>query len=249
MKSKGKGSVVAIIPARGGSKAVPKKNIYPLAGFPLVAYSIIAAKLAKGIDRVIVSTDNIEITEIAKKFGAEVPFVRPTEFATDKSPDSHYLRHALDWFDKHEGKHPDYLVNLRPTTPLRNPKHIDEAIELMLKNPAATSMRSGHEIRESPYKLFGIENGYFVGLFPNDPRPEYYDLPRQTFPPVYQPDGYVDIIVAKWVLENESIHGPRILAFASPDTGEVDRLEDFKFIEYMLEKGDWEVYKYLKENF
>lgn len=244
-----KHSVVAIIPARGGSKAVPKKNIHILGGFPLVAYSIMAAKLAKGIDRVIVSTDNIEIAEIAKKFGAEVPFIRPAEFATDKSPDSHYLRHVLDWFDKHEGKHPDYLVNLRPTTPLRDPKHIDEAIELIIKNPAATSMRSGHEIRESPYKLFGMKDRYFVGLFPNDSRPEYYDLPRQTFPPVYQPDGYVDIIVTKWVLENESIHGPKILAFASPDTGEVDRLEDFKFIEYTLEKGNWAIYKCLKENF
>lgn len=244
-----KKTVIAIIPARGGSKGVPKKNIHPLGGFPLVAYSIIAAKLAKRVDRIIVSTDSKEIATIAKKFGAEVPFLRPVEFATDKSPDAHYLRHALAWFDKHEGQHPDFLVNLRPTTPLRDPKHVDEAVELIKKNLVASSMRSGHEIRESPHKLFGIQDSYFVGLFPNDPRPEYYDLPRQTFPPVYQPDGYVDIIVSDWVLKNDSIHGPRILAYASPDTGEVDRLEDFKFIEYTLERVDWEIYKYLKENF
>lgn len=241
--------VVAIIPARGGSKGVPKKNIYPLAGFPLLAYSIAAAKLSKNIDRIIVSTDDSEIAEIAKKFGAEVPFLRPTEFATDKSPDAHYLRHVLTWFDEYEGQYPDYLVNLRPTTPLRDPKHIDEAVALIKKNPAASSMRSGYEIRESPYKLFGIKDSYFVGLFPDDTRPEYYDLPRQTFPPVHQPDGYVDIIVSDWVLKNDSIHGPRILAYTSPNTGEVDRLEDFKFIEYTLEKGNWKIYKYLKDNF
>lgn len=242
-------NVTAIIPARGGSKGVPKKNVHPLGGFPLVAYSIAAAKLAAGVDRVIVSTDSEEIAEVAKKFGAEVPFIRPSEFATDKSPDAHYLLHALEWLEKNEGAIPNYFVNLRPTTPLRDPKHITEAIELIKTKPEATSIRSGHEIRESPYKLFGIQDGYFVGLFPNDPRPEYYDLPRQSFPPVFQPDGYVDIIVTDWIKNNENIHGPRILAYQSPDTGEVDRLEDFKFIEYTLEKGDWEIYKYLVKNF
>ena len=242
-------NIVAIIPARGGSKGVPKKNIHLLGGFPLVAYSIVAAQLAKSVERVIVSTDSEEIAEVAKKFGAEVPFLRPSEFASDKSPDAHYLLHALEWFEKNEGGYPSHFVNLRPTTPLRDPKHIDEAVELIKNNKEATSMRSGHEIRESPYKLFGMKDGFFVGLFPSDPRPEYYDLPRQSFPPVYQPDGYVDVIVTEWIKNNESIHGPRILAYASPDTGEVDRLEDFKFIEYTLEKEPWEIYKYLKENF
>ena len=159
------------------------------------------------------------------------------------------MKRLLKWFEKNEGGYPSHFVNLRPTTPLRDPKHIDEAVELIKNNKEATSMRSGHEIRESPYKLFGMKDGFFVGLFPSDPRPEYYDLPRQSFPPVYQPDGYVDVIVTEWIKNNESIHGPRILAYASPDTGEVDRLEDFKFIEYTLEKEPWEIYKYLKENF
>jgi CMP-N-acetylneuraminic acid synthetase len=240
---------IAIIPARGGSKGVPKKNIRDLGGFPLLAYSIVAAKLAKNVDRVIVSTDSKEIAAIAKKFGAEVPFLRPAEFATDKAIDKDYIKHALRWFKEHEGGHPDYLVNLRPTTPLRDPKHIDEAIALIKTKPETTSLRSGHEIKESPYKLFGIENDFFTGLFPHDPRPEYYDLTRQSFPPVYQPDGYVDIIVSNFALNSDQLHGPKILAYRSPDTGEVDRLEDFKFIEYNLQKQDWEIYRYLKENF
>ncbi len=241
--------VVAIIPARGGSKGVPRKNIYSLGGFPLVAYSIVAATLAKKVDRVIVSTDDEEIAAVAKKFGAEVPFIRPQQFATDASPDYHYLHHALEWFEKNEPAQPKYFVNLRPTTPVRNPQHIDAAIELIQQHPEASSLRSGHEIRESPYKLFGIENGFFTGLFPDDPRDDYYDLPRQTFPPVYLPDGYVDIIVTDWIRNNPTAHGKKILAYASPDTGEVDRIEDFNFIKYTLEKGDWEIYDYLKKNF
>jgi len=247
--AKQKKLIYAIIPARGGSKGVPRKNIRPLAGFPLIAYSIAAAKLAKNIDRVIVSTDDREIAEIAKKFGAELPFLRPKKFATDKSTDREFVIHALRWFKENENRCPNYIVHLRPTTPLRNPKHIDEAIELMSAQTEATALRSGHENNESPYKFFGIQDNFFVGLFPDDPRPEYYNLPRQTFPPVYNPNGYVDILKSEQVLESNSLHGPKIAAYVSPNTGEVDNLEDFKFLEYNLQKEPWEIYKYLKDNF
>ncbi len=244
-----KHKVIALIPARGGSKGVPKKNVHSLAGYPLIAYSIAAAKLSKDIERVIVSTDNEEIAEIARHYGAEVPFLRPDEYATDKSKDIDVIRHVLDWLKKNENHHPDFLVYLRPTTPLRNSRHIDEAIKLMRTSKGSTSLRSGHEIRESPYKLFGINDGHFTGLFPDDPRPEYYDLPRQTFPPVYQPDGYVDILVTKHIMNSSSLHGPKILAYTSPDTGEIDSKEDFRFTEYNLEKTAWDIYEYLKKNF
>ncbi len=248
-KQKAKHKVIALIPARGGSKGVPKKNVYPLAGYPLIAYSIAAAKLASGIERVIVSTDNEEIAEIARHYGAEVPFLRPAEYATDTSKDIDVIKHVLEWFSAHEKHHPDYLIYLRPTTPLRDPRHIEEAIGLLQKSASSTSLRSGHEIRESPYKLFGIQDGHFTGLFPDDPRPEYYDLPRQTFPPVYQPDGYVDILVTKHIIDSSSLHGPKILAYTSPDTGEIDSKEDFRFTEYNLEKTAWDIYEYLKKNF
>ena len=95
-------TVFAIIPARGGSKGVIKKNSKCFGGHPLIAYSIIAAKLCPSIDRVIVSTDSVEITEIAKRYGAEVPFLRPEAYAQDHSPDLDFIKHALDWFDRHE---------------------------------------------------------------------------------------------------------------------------------------------------
>ena len=220
-----------------------------MGGFPLIAYSIAAAKLSKRIDRIIVSTDSEEIATIAKKFGAEISFLRPAEISGDKSTDLEFVSHALNWFKKNEKKVPDYLVHLRPTTPLRRPLDIDMAIEKILKNRRATCLRSGHEIRESPYKLFGIDGDYFTGLFPKDKRPDYWNLPRQSFPPVYQPDGYVDILVSRFVLKNKVIHGKKIVGFISPDTGEIDKPEDLSFVNFKLQKEHWEIYNWLKKNF
>lgn len=239
--------ITAIIPARDGSKGIPQKNIMDIGGFPLIAYSIAAAKLSKKIDRVIVSTDSNEIAEIAKLFGAEVPFMRPKEIATDTSPDIDFIKHALLWFKAKEGRIPEYFVHLRPTTPLRHPADIDRSITKLAEHSHATSLRSSHELRESPYKLFKIKNGYFTGLFPRDRRAEYYNLPRQAFPPVYQPDGYVDILISKYVLKTEKLHGDKILSFISPNTGEIDRIEDVKFVEYKLRERNWEIYAYLKK--
>src|SRR3989338_10568956 len=139
-------TVFAIIPARGGSKGVIKKNSKCFGGHPLIAYSIIAAKLCPSIDRVIVSTDSVEITEIAKRYGAEVPFLRPEAYAQDHSPDLDFIKHALDWFDRHEKNEPDFLVHLRPTTPLRDPELLTEAIGRIKNCSEATSLRSVHEL-------------------------------------------------------------------------------------------------------
>ena len=242
-------NIIALIPARGGSKSIPKKNIVDLGGFPLIAYSIVAAKLSKHIVRVIVSTDSEEIAEVAKRYGAEVPFMRPAEFATDTAGDLDVVKHAIAWLKENEEGEPEYIVFLRPTTPLRDPSLIDEAIEKILAHSEATSLRSGHEIRESPYKLFGKKGDYFVGLFPQDPRPEYYNLPRQAFPPVYQPDGYVDIWKSQTIRETGLLHGSEILAFPVPDVGELDKPQDLEFIRFQLEKGHCEIVDYLKNNF
>ncbi len=240
--------IISIIPARSGSKGVSKKNIKLLAGYPLLAYSIITSKLSSKIQRTIVSTDSKKFAEIALSYGAEVPFLRPKEISTDTSLDIEYVKHALEWLQTHEGYRPEYIVLLRPSTPLRVPVLIDAAIEKIIQNKHATSLRSAHETRESPYKLFGIKDGFFTGLFPDDSRPEYYNLPRQAFPPVYHPNGYVDILKSKTV-ESGSRYGSRILPFITPVVGELDRIEDFEFIEYLLKKQKNPVYEYLKKNF
>lgn len=241
--------IIALIPARGGSKSIPKKNIVDLGGFPLIAFSIAAAKLSKFISRIIVSTDSQEIAEISRHYGAEVPFMRPAEFATDMSGDYGVFKHAMNWLKENENYEPEYWVHLRPTTPLREPELMDKAIEKFINHPEATSLRSGYELREPPHKCFVIKNGFFVGLFPEDKRPDYTNLPRQAFPKVYQPDGYADVIKRKTVMEDGIFHGSRILAFPSPGTGEIDRPEDLEFIRFNLNKGRYKIYEYLKNNF
>lgn len=242
-------NIIALIPARGGSKSIPKKNIVDLGGFPLIAYSIAVAKMSKHISRIIVSTDSLEIAEIAKKYGAEVPFLRPAEFATDTAIDLDVVKHAFGWLEEHEKYKQEYMVFLRPTTPLRDPALVDQAIESLLSHPEATSLRSGHEIRESPYKLFGKEGDFFVGLFPQDPRPEYHNLPRQSFPPVYQPDGYVDIWKRQTVMEVRMLLGLKIRAFITPDVGELDKPQDLEFVRFQLEKGQYAIREYLNDKF
>jgi len=246
----GSQEVFAVIPARGGSKGVPKKNIRPLTGYPLIAYSIVAARLCSQIDRIIVSTDSKEIADLSRKHGAEVPFMRPAELAGDLSPDREFVIHALEWFEKNEGAVPDYLIHLRPTTPLRDPVLIDEAITAIMSNPEATSLRSGHEAPESPFKWFmRDENDYFYGFNPDDPRPGYTNLPRQTFPTVYVPDGYVDVLRASFVLNSDDIHGDRIMGYVSPMCHEIDILESFELLEFQLEKRGSPLLEFLKSNY
>ena len=121
-------NIIAIIPARSGSKSITDKNIKLLSGHPLIAYSIAAAKLSKKIERVIVSTDSKEYADIAKQYGAETPFIRPDEYSTDVSKDKDFLVHAMNWFKESESCSPEYWVHLRPTTPLRTVKVVDNAI-------------------------------------------------------------------------------------------------------------------------
>lgn len=249
MSEKKDKNIVALIPARGGSKGIPKKNIIDLNGFPLIAYSIIAAQMSQNISRVIVSTDNQEIARISKKYGAEVPFLRPSEFATDTAPDYGVFKHAMEWFENNEGYKPEYWVHLRPTTPLRDPELIDKGIESILTSLEATSLRSGYELREPPQKQLNIKDGFFIGLFPNDPRPDYANLPRQSFPLAYQPNGYVDVIKRKTVIEDGIFHGSKVKAFIVPDVGELDRLEDLEFIKFNLKKDNYKIFKYLQNNY
>jgi CMP-N,N'-diacetyllegionaminic acid synthase len=239
-------STIAIIPARSGSKGVPNKNIFPLGGFPLIAYSIAAAKMTPEIDRVIVSTDSKEYAEIANMYGAETPFIRPADISGDKSSDLDFVIHAIDWFRENENHIPELLVHLRPTTPLRDPAILSKALQLFAGSTLASSLRSGHEASESPFKWFlRDDEGYFKGLR-DDLTPEKVNLPRQSFPTVYIPDGYVDVIRTSNVLSNNNLHGNRMLVFESPICSEVDTAEDLEYIAFQLTKEDSVLLKYLK---
>ena len=227
--------VTALVPARGGSTGLPGKNVRPLGGHPLVAYSIAAAQLTARIDRIVVSTDSEHIAAIGRHYGAEVPFLRPTAFAADRSPDREFVVHALDWFQRSEGAVPDYIVHLRPTTPLRDPALVDAALVAMDGRADATSLRSAHAVPESPLKWFVRDaQGYFTGFDPNSASADSANRPRQDFPPVYVPNGYVDVLRTAHVVHANDLHGPRLLGYVTPVSHEVDTLEDFEFIEFQL---------------
>jgi CMP-N,N'-diacetyllegionaminic acid synthase len=230
----------AIIPARAGSKGVKGKNTRLLNGEPLVSYSIKAALATSTFSRVIVSTDSSEISELAKSLGAEAPFIRPSEFAQDQSPDHAYIEHALDWFLKHESQEPDLMAILRPTTPLRDCKVLESAIN-KIKNSfdVATSLRSVHPLAEPPQKMLQIQEGWLTGFFPDDPRKDYFNLPRQSFPTAYQPNGYIDIVKTAYIRsEREMIFGDKMLGFVTPHSIEIDTEEDFSYLEYVIGKTD-----------
>ena len=230
-------SMIAIIPARSGSKGVPGKNIKLLGGIPLFAFSIIAAKMMPSVSRVIVSTDSEEYAQIAIEYGAEVPFLRPNEISGDKSTDFDLFLHALNWFKENENLIPEYILHLRPTTPLRNPQIMEDAVKLFFENKnLASSLRSGHSAPESPYKWFlKDENNYFKGLR-DDLTPEKVNLPRQSFPSVYIPDGYIDILKSSVILDSGTLHGDKMLVFESPFCVEVDTKDDFDYLEFQIRK-------------
>ena len=249
IESISRGKNIAIIPARGGSKGVPHKNVRMLKGFPLIAYSIVACQLANDIQRIVVSTDSEEIAEVARRYGAEVPFLRPAQFAGDKSGDIEFVQHAINWFHESEHEVPEYIIHMRPTTPLREPEILDKALYEMKQNENATSLRSGHKASESPYKWFvKNEGGYFESIVSGLSNDKANDG-RQGFPDVYIPDGYIDIIRSEFVIQNNALHGNRMIAFESPVCLEVDTEEDFEMLEYQIEKKEFCVYSYLKNKY
>ena len=229
--------IVAIIPARSGSKSLQDKNIALLSGHPLIAYSITAAKCSALIKRVIVSTNSERYASIAVQYGAEVPFLRPAEFSTDNSTDRDFLVHAMSWLEQNKQIRPEYWVHLRPTTPLRDPKIIDNAIRQIMSDENATSLRSGHKAPESPMKWFRKDRqGYFRGLAESGLESESYNLPKQAFDTVYIPDGYVDVVRRSFLIGGNQVHGNRMIGFESPVTTEVDSVSEFELIQYQLTK-------------
>lgn len=246
---RGGSDVTALIPARSGSKGIAGKNVVPVAGFPLIAYSVAAAGQSSAIRRVIVSTDSPEIAKTAKKYGAEAPFLRPPEISSDTSTDIEFVVHALDWLRTQGYGEPDLLVNLRPTTPLRDPALLDAAVQSLRSRADATSLRSVHPLAEPPQKMMGIENGFLVGLFPHETRPEYFNLPRQSFPPAYHPNGYIDIYRPAFVRKNNLLHGRKILGFVTPVTTEIDRPDDLRYLEFELATRGHRLLDYLQEHY
>lgn len=208
----GKLEVLALIPARGGSKGVPRKNIRDFAGAPLIAYSIAAALQAELITRVIVSTDDEEIAAVAREWGAETPFLRPSELAQDDTTDLPVFEHALQWLRENESYQPGIVIQLRPTSPIRPVGLLDEAIKKLLEHPEADCVRGVVPSGQNPFKMWRIGgNGQLEPLLSLPNMKEPYNAPRQELPTTYWQTGHVDVIRASTILEKGSLTGDIIL--------------------------------------
>jgi len=214
--------VISLIPARGGSKSIPRKNIKILGGYPLLAYSIAAAKLAESVDRVIVSTDDSEIAEIAVQFGAETPFIRPAGLATDETPDLPVFEHALEWLMKNEGFRPDVIIHLRPTAPFRPPYLIDDSVRSLLDNPAADCVRCVVPAHQNPYKMYRIVDGMLKPLLRMSEFAEPYNMPRQKLPSSLWHAGHVEAIKYSTIMEKKSMSGDCIIPLVIDDKYAID---------------------------
>ena len=205
-------NILGIIPARGGSKSIPRKNLVPVLGTPLISYSIRSAQQSKLLDAFLVSTDDAEIAEVARSCGADVPFLRPQEFARDDSPDLEFMCHALDWLETMRGWTPGIIVNLRPTGPLRTGEDIDRVIQLML-DTSCDSARTVSLPAHNPFKMWRMDvaSAKMDPLMPT----EHFavlgtDVPRQLLPQnVYWQNGLVDATRVKFIREGR-IYGPDI---------------------------------------
>ncbi|MBW2456245.1 MAG: acylneuraminate cytidylyltransferase family protein [Deltaproteobacteria bacterium] len=234
--------VLGVIPARGGSKGVPGKNIRPVGGKPLLDYTIVAAQAAQRLTEVIVSTDDEQIAAVARSAGGTVPFLRPADLARDDTPDQPVLHHAVGWFEQTQGRLPDAVALLRPTTPLKTGPLIDAAIDL-LEHTGADSVRtmSRAEGPHHPYWMYAMDDEgrarpWHDGI---DVPGKYYQ--RQLLPPVYRLNGVVDVMRTGAIMSGGSLYGAdmRILETPQLEALDIDTELDIQICEAILgQRGD-----------
>ena len=205
-------NILALIPARGGSKGLPGKNLRPLLGRPLLAYSVAAAKSSRLITRTICSTDDTAIAAAARAYGAETPFLRPAELSQDETLDLPVFQQALAWLEKNENWRADIIVQLRPTSPARPAGLVDQAVQMLLDDPQATAVRSICPAPANPFKMWRLDQGgpYMRNLLDVPGNPEPYNSPRQILPQAWWQTGMIDVARADIIREG-SMTGARIL--------------------------------------
>ncbi len=235
--------VVGIIPARGGSKGIPYKNIALLAGKPLIYYTIKSAQESKKMDAFVVSTDDEKIASVAKSLGADVPFLRPKNISGDNATDIQFLRHALVWLEKNRNWHPEIIVILRPTAPFRTAEDIDTVLDLMIKENCDSVRTISLPSPHTPYKMWTMKNSHSNKIKPLLTT-RYYnslgtDVPRQWLPTVYWQNGMVDATKTKFIKMNK-VYGPDIRGLVTnhEKTTDIDTPKDLKITEAILKHGN-----------
>ncbi len=210
--------ILGIIPARGGSKSIPLKNIVPIAGKPLIAYTIESATFADSIDRLIVSTDSDEIANIARINGAEVPFIRPSELAQDDTPGIDPILHALKWLDQHEAYHPDYVLVLQPTSPLRTTQDIEGIVQLALEQQAEAAV-SVCPVHHHPLWTKKIDaEGKLMNLL----TPDKKYTRRQDLPSAYALNGALYLSRRDVLIEKQTFYTEKTYAYVMSNERSID---------------------------
>jgi len=234
--------ILALIPARGGSKGIPRKNIRNFAGYPLIAWSIAAAKQSKSVTRVIVSTDDEEIASAAREFGAETPFLRPAKFAEDNTTDLPVFEHALQWLVENENYHPEIVIQLRPTSPIRPRDLVDDAIRVLLNYADADSVRGVVSAGQNPHKMWRIsgDHGPMKNLLDVPGIQEPYNAPRQILPPIYWQTGHIDTIRTETITKGGSMSGGVVypIIIDARYTVDIDNLQDWARYEHLVSTGE-----------
>jgi YrbI family 3-deoxy-D-manno-octulosonate 8-phosphate phosphatase len=233
--------ILALIPARGGSKGIPRKNIRDFAGYPLIAWSIAAAKQAACVTRLIVSTDAEEIAAVAREYGAETPFLRPSELAQDQTTDLPVFEHALKWLEENESYRPDIVVQLRPTSPIRPRDCVDRSVKTLVEHADADCVRGVVPAGQNPHKMwrFAGEEQPMRPLLQVDGITEPYNAPRQILPPVYWQTGHIDAIRVSTIMQKKSLTGDVIypLVIDPRYTVDIDNLSDWAKYEALVHSG------------
>ena len=227
--------ILAVIPARGGSKGLKNKNIKKLCGHPLIAWTIKRAKRSKFIKRVIVSTDSKKILNISKKYGASVPFIRPKKYATDKANDFVVLKHAIDFF-KNNGEYFDYIIMLQPTSPLRELEDIDNSIKKILKGNFESLVSVSKLDVHHPRFIYSIKDK--DNLVPFLKKKRGSDIRRQDIEPLYFLEGSIYISKIKSLMKYKSFYHGKTKSYKMPKwkSLEIDDTEDLDIAELYIKK-------------
>ena len=230
--------IIAIIPARGGSKGLPGKNIIPLGGKPLIAWSIEAAKKSKRVRRVIVTTDDEKIANVAREYGAEVPFIRPAELAQDDTPPDPVLKHVLTFLEEKEGVKPEIIVWLEPPCPFRSADEIDEAVRMLESDSEADSLRSVIEPFQNPFKSWTVEGKYLKPLIEKKGQ-ALHTGPRQKTMKTYWQNGTLFLLKYDTIMKKGNFFGDKILPYimSSDRFVDIDKREDLELAEWYLKRN------------
>lgn len=219
--------VLALIPARGGSKGIPGKNLKKIGGMSLIEHAVVTAKESQNISRIIVSTDDEDIANEARRVGAEVPFLRPAEFASDTADDYCVIKHAIDWLESEEGWLADVMVFLRPTNPFRGGADID----LMLDKLIATDHHAIRSLAEAPYPPYWMKTIDAEGLLQPLMGDKLAEARRQALPAVYIGDGKIEIAKVAAIRETKSRFGKKIMGYHLKGYPQVD-IDTYEDLEY-----------------